>query len=145
VLENHLLLFSAEPVEAVDTRCDVVHLPSSLWVKMRADPGTLAAEQATVGTDSFDQQAQRLLSVEDGVEVEFTHSLGETMLLAQRASLEPAELVRHGPAAVADYDLELREVVQHIGRAQIVHRNRLLIDEVQRVGNAVRARASRMD
>ena len=63
------------------------------------------------------------------------------MPLPVAARLEAADLVGHRAAAVRDDDFQRREILEHVGIDQAEDGDGLLVDEVQRVGRALRLRA----
>ena len=102
VLEDHLLVGVAQPVDRLDRKPRLVQPSTRARVHHRADAGPLGPEHAPVDADGLEQQLERVLRVEHGVVVQVTHLFGEARraLAPQRAGLETRELVRDRAAAV---------------------------------------------
>src|SRR5262245_25183726 len=73
VFEDHLLFSSAQEFEAFDdVACLVKPLPC-FRIFYCTDARPLCAEQAAVGSDSFEQQRQRVCRVQHRVVIEIPH------------------------------------------------------------------------
>jgi hypothetical protein len=105
-----------------------------------ADTGALRSEQALFRTNRLDQQPECAFGVEHSIIIEFAHPFRETLgrTGVDRSGFEPAKLVRHRPTAVADNDLQVGKVIQHVGVDEVKNRRRFFVDEVKRIGLAIR-------
>ena len=109
-----------------------------LGIAHRPGPRLLGAEQAAIDTDRLEQQLDRVLRVQAGVEPERAHPIdvGLGVGVARGVRHEATDLVGHGAAGVGDDQLELGKVVADVGGEQARDGDRLLEDEVQAVALA---------
>ena len=148
-LSSKIIFLSASDSQSklLDSWCDIVHrsLLRTFGIILRADAWAFRPEQAMLGTDRLDQQPQGALGVQHSIKIELAEILAEIPTRIDVASDEPADLIRYRAAAMADDDLKIWEVREHVGVDEVIDRRRLLVDEMQRIGFAVLARSGRMD
>ena len=146
VLEDHLLVGRAQPVDRFDREPRFVEPAARPRILHRAHARPLRAEQASIDADGLEEQLERVLRVEHGVVVELAHLIREARpLAAQRAGLEARVLIRNRAAAVRHEDLQRRKIVEHLRVQQRDDGDVLFVDEVQRVGQPLGAAAGRVD
>src|SRR5262245_44872824 len=82
VFEDHLLFSSAQEFEAFDDVARLVKPLSCFRIFYRTDTRPLRAEQATVGSDGFEQERQRVCRVQNRVVVQVPHPIRKSRTTA---------------------------------------------------------------